>query len=159
MIYISFKLSIRSCTTKVYICICLNVCCTCRFSIKYCLNQPTPHCWKLHDAAQLLCQYALHTYWYVRWPKWLTFHFHTVSQFRILISEFRIQKFILRISECWIRNSEFRFLKSVLRISEFRIQNCEMHVVSKWKVGHLCHRRYESSIVTFLSRCMFLQNL
>ena len=25
----------------------------------------------------------------VRWPKWLTFHFHTTSQFRILKSEFR----------------------------------------------------------------------
>ena len=34
------------------------------------------------------CQY--HEYGYVvRWPKWLTFHFHTTSQFRILNSEFR----------------------------------------------------------------------
>ena len=36
---------------------------------------------------------------YLRWPKWLTFHFHTTSQFRI-------PKFALRISEFGIRNCE-----------------------------------------------------
>ena len=36
---------------------------------------------------------------YVRWPKWLTFHFQTTSQFRI-------PKFALRISEFGIRNCE-----------------------------------------------------
>ena len=33
------------------------------------------------------------------WIKWLTFHFHTTSQFRISNYEFRILKFALRISE------------------------------------------------------------
>ena len=44
--------------------------------------------------------------WYLRWPKWLTFHFHTTSQFRISNSEFRIPKFALQISEFGIRNCE-----------------------------------------------------
>ena len=35
----------------------------------------------------------------LRWPKWLTFHFHTTSQFRILNSEFRNL-------HCEFRNSE-----------------------------------------------------
>ena len=43
---------------------------------------------------------------YLRWPKWLTFHFHTTSQFRIPNSEFRIPKFALRISEFGMRNCE-----------------------------------------------------
>ena len=40
----------------------------------------------------------------LRWPKWLSFRFHTISHFRTLNSELRIPKFILRISEFWIRN-------------------------------------------------------
>ena len=60
-----------------------------------------------------VCLYAQHTFnkevclsllW---WPNWLTFHFHTISQFRILNSEFRNS------------NSEFRILKFTLRLSEF----------------------------------------
>ena len=39
----------------------------------------------------------------LRWPKCLTFHFHTTSQFRISNSEFRIPN-----SEFRILNSEFR---------------------------------------------------
>ena len=35
----------------------------------------------------------------LRWPKWLTFHVHTTSQFRILNSEFRNL-------HCEFRNSE-----------------------------------------------------
>ena len=40
----------------------------------------------------------------VRWPKWLTFHFHTTSQFRIPNSEIRSANF-------GIRNSEFGIVK------------------------------------------------
>ena len=42
----------------------------------------------------------------LRWPNWLTFHFHTTSQFRILNSKFRIPKFALRILEFGIRICE-----------------------------------------------------
>ena len=35
----------------------------------------------------------------LRWPKWLTFHFHTTSQFRILNSEFRNLHYEFRDSE------------------------------------------------------------
>ena len=54
---------------------------------------------------------------YLRWPKWLTFHFHTTSQFRILNSEIRIL------------NSEFRNLHY-----EFGIRNCE--VIVMWTRGN-----------------------
>ena len=37
----------------------------------------------------------------LQWPKWLTFHFHTTSQFRILNSEFRNLHCEFRNSELW----------------------------------------------------------
>ena len=40
----------------------------------------------------------------LRWLKWLTFHFHTTSQFRIPNSEFRNM-------HCEFRNSEFGIVK------------------------------------------------
>ena len=70
-------------------------------------------------------------------PKWLTFHFHTTSQFRIPNSEFRIPKFAIGTNgslfiSILLHNSEFQNLHCVFRNSEFGIRNCE--VVWKWKV-------------------------
>ena len=51
----------------------------------------------------------------VRWPKWLTFHFHTTSQFRI-------------------PNSEFQIPNSEIRNAKFGTRDCEVYVV--WASGN-----------------------
>ena len=43
---------------------------------------------------------------FLRWPKWLTFHLHTTSQFRIPNSEICTANFGIRNSDFGIRNSK-----------------------------------------------------
>ena len=52
---------------------------------------------------------------FLRWPKWLTFHFHTTSQFRI-------------------PNSEFRIPNSEICTTNFGIRNCEVYII--WASGN-----------------------
>ena len=53
----------------------------------------------------------------LRWHKWITFHFHTTSQFRIPNSEFRIPKFALRIWEFGIRNCEVYIICAMVTVN------------------------------------------
>ena len=58
----------------------------------------------------------------IRWPKWLTFHFHTTSHFRILNSEF------------WSSNSKFWIPNSEICTTNFGIRNCEVYIM--WASGN-----------------------